>query len=132
MIVNGFYSQARGVHFRGCVLWIGNVYKNSGYHQQYWIDNVFPDRSAVEIQYAAVYTEGTVEISIRWESGLAVYLQDILQTSWSVHSVYTATVLPYTVSLLHFSQGLHCSGSCTVFPYISTPWCTGFITLVLH
>ena len=36
---------------------------------------------------------------------VAVYLQYILQTSWSVHSVYTATILPYTVSLLHFGQG---------------------------
>ncbi len=36
---------------------------------------------------------------------VAVYLQYILQTSWSEHSVYTATILPYTVSLLHFSQG---------------------------
>ncbi len=36
---------------------------------------------------------------------VAVYLLYILQTSWSVHSVYTATILPYTVSLLHFGLG---------------------------
>ncbi len=79
-----------------------------------------PDRSEVEIQYAAVYTEGILP-SIQCTcsvSEIAVYdhtahtLQHsssipavILQTSWSVHSVYTATILPYTVSLLHFSQG---------------------------
>ncbi len=42
---------------------------------------------------------------------VAVYLQYILQTSWSVHSVYTATILPYTVSLLCFGQGVSCRGS---------------------
>ncbi len=38
---------------------------------------------------------------------VAVYLQYILQTSWNVHSVYTATILPYNVSLLHFGLGKH-------------------------
>ena len=38
---------------------------------------------------------------------VAVYLQCILQTSWSVHSVYTAFILPYTVSLLQFGLGKH-------------------------
>ncbi len=66
-----------------------------------------PDRSAVEIQYAAVYTEGILPsiqctCSIYWQ-----FSQSINQTSWSVHSVYTATILPYTVSLLHFGQGWH-------------------------
>ena len=37
---------------------------------------------------------------------VAVYLQYILQTSWSVHSVYTTTILPYTESLLHFGLGI--------------------------
>ncbi len=37
---------------------------------------------------------------------VAVYLQYILQTSWSVHSVYTTTILPYTESLLYFGLGI--------------------------
>ncbi len=36
---------------------------------------------------------------------VAVYLQYILQALWSVHSVYTTTILPYTESLLHFGLG---------------------------
>ncbi len=32
-------------------------------------------------------------------------LQYILQTSWSVHLVYTTTTLPYIESLLHFGLG---------------------------
>ncbi len=36
---------------------------------------------------------------------VVVYLQYVLQTSWSVHLVYTATVLLYTVSLLRFGVG---------------------------
>ncbi len=85
----------------------------------------YPDRSAVEIQYATVYTEGILSsiqctCSIYWQFSIqymtilhiyfnivAVYPQYILQTSWSVHSVYTATILPYTVSLLHFGQGIY-------------------------
>ncbi len=77
-----------------------------------------PDQSAVEIQYAAVYTEGILpsiqctcsiycQISISYTAVFRVNLQYILQTSWSVHSVYTATILPYTASLLHFGQGVY-------------------------
>ncbi len=89
------------------------------YHQSVVIFLIYsyPDQSAVEIQYAAVYTEGILP-SIQCTCSIytanlvtkiritilhihfnivAVYLQYILQTSWSVHSVYTATIPVFTL-----------------------------------